>query len=271
MPVAERRGGAHTRFVRSRFLLAVLVFTACASVTTSAGGPVWSASSASIRLELHMSFDGTAAWEKKRSELTPDQLSILDSLASGPPIHGTWSDPREIFVRIANDDRSLHDYRVAVHDEFGQGFTSDDLPVIASAAFLPFLDSVHCLLSNATSHQAERVGVDPITGVPRAPWTDAPDASDDPGCFHGIQGQETGEPTWVRAQVSAAGTYAFTLEPCTAPGARLRLRSADGSTELAVSPVFDATCASLTYAVAAAGPLLVGIEGGAFSLRIRRQ
>lgn len=258
------------RYVIARGLLGALVLAACTS-TDDYGRPVWTSTSASIRLDIHAWPNGSAAWEKKRSELTADQLSILASLESAPPVHSKLYDAQEVLVRVTDADTTTREYRVVLGDQFGRGVLSEDLPIIHYASFRPLFEPLRCLVSGATAKEAERAGKDPVTGNPNPLWTEAPDVFDDSGCFNAISAQPDGDPTWVRVNFSSAGTYELALEPCVSGTARLRLHSNDGATELIASPIVSLpACAALTYTVAAPGPLLLSVEGGAFALRVRR-
>jgi hypothetical protein len=264
------------RRIAAPALVCALALAACGSTvnddtnpTYVGGGPVWTSTSASIRLDFQVWPNGTTAWEKARAELTPDQLSILASLTSGPPVHSKKKDVQEVLVHVTEADSSRHDFRVVFRNDFAAS-AFEDLPVVDYRAFKPFLDGVQCLLSLATDDQADHAGFDEVTGDPRAPWTVAPDVTDDSGCINPIHKQKSGAPTWVRVHLSSAATYQFGIEPCS-ESAQLHLRSSDASTELAASsPVVSPACASLTYTTAAPGPFLLSIEGGSFDLRIRR-
>jgi len=217
-----------------------------------------------VHLRIDGSFwpEGYSGYERARTELSPSQLSLLDALCVHAPVIGPWSDPQNIMIQSTDRNDSVATYHAVVGNEFGRG--GDGLPVIDYGSLDPLFNQMTCLVSGRTRNQADAPS--PADSGTSPPWWNAPIASDDPGCIHGVSLQPKCADTWIRLNVSAAGDNVLSTgagaydAPC-ADTSRIRLRSSDGATELAASPVASTpACASLAYPFAESGTYLVAFE-----------
>jgi hypothetical protein len=258
------------RHLASLCVLGPCLALACTTTTTESDlgaiprecvrGIAWTPSSTRVRLDGNFWPDGYAGYERARAELSPSQLSLLDDLCVHSPVVARWSDPQTIRIQITDNDKSVTTYRAAVGNLFGRG-GDEGLPVIDYGSLDPLFNQMTCLVSGKTRDWA---GEPADTGT-SPPWSKAPIANDDPGCIHGVSFQRNCADVWVRLKVSTVADYLLTTSgfydgPCTGIS-RIRLRSGDGATELASSPVATAPgCVSLPYHFSEVGTYLVAFE-----------
>lgn len=261
------------RQLASLCLLGPCVVLACTTTTTTSDlsaiprecvrGTAWTPSSVHLRIDGNFWPEGHSGYDRARTELSPSQLSLLDALCVHAPVIGSWSDPQNITVQITDSNQSVATYRAAVDNAFGRA-SNEGLPVIDYGSLHPLFNQMTCLVSGRTRNQAGEPA--PADSGTSPPWWNAPVASDDPGCIHGVSLQPKCADTWVRLRVSGAGDYVLSTggdalgRPC-ADTSRIRLRAGDGATELAASSVATTpACASLAYHFAEAGTYLVAFE-----------
>jgi len=134
-------------------LMASLLAAGCAS---SAGEHPWVASSQRIEVSCGSHFDGRTRFRADRSELTSEQLSLLDRVETIDGNDQCWEDTRSCRLTVTDRSGAKRDY-FAIEDDATCGGASD---YVRYASLEPFIETLHCQYSKLGGDSA--VEADPL-------------------------------------------------------------------------------------------------------------
>lgn len=210
--------------------------------------PAWRPTSTQITLSSFGFWNGSFGYEKKRADLTREQLTALEGLRTRPPPKGSLgADYVSYEVKIADANGSTTAYR-AVQDNVLDSDESREALTYATLDYetlQPFLDTIHCFSAKGAGQPKAR-----STDSPSSPTAEdiasAPALPTDLGCLNGVFLPAECSDSFFTFDVAKPATYAFIGGRCF-ENQSLRLFSADGATLLAESAVTPDTCFRLEH------------------------
>ncbi|HET7541440.1 MAG TPA: hypothetical protein VFK05_16305 [Polyangiaceae bacterium] len=134
-------------------LTASLLGAGCAS---AGGENIWDSSSQRIEVQCGSFFEGATAFRADRSELTSEQLSLLDRVETVDGNDRCVEDARSCHVTVTARNGAKRDY-LATQDDATCGSARD---YIRYASFEPFIESLHCQYSKQEDQSP--VAADPL-------------------------------------------------------------------------------------------------------------
>ena len=147
-------GGGRRRAVGA---LGVLTASLLGAGCASAGDEnIWGASSQRIEVKCGSFFEGTTAFRADRSELTSEQLSLLDRLETVDGNDQCLEDARSCDVTVTDRNGAKRGY-FATADDATCGSARD---YIRYTSFEPFIGTLRCQYSKVDDHSA--VAADPL-------------------------------------------------------------------------------------------------------------
>lgn len=208
--------------------------------------PVWSESSQRIAISSFGFHLGSSGYEIGRSDMTAEQLRILEGLCQIPTPTGLLgADYASHRVTITDQDGESVTYRAASENVID----SDEgevgaMPTLEIASLTPFLATFRCTT-------AREFGPREDTGTR---WDGSPQVNTDPGCSHGVFVSCGAQEVSLRKlHIDQPGRYRVSTERCF-QAIELRIFAEDGTTRLAeVGPSSAPDCPSLTYDFATPG------------------
>jgi len=151
--MAMRENGGRRRAVGTwGVLTASLLGAGCAN----GGEHPWVASSQRIEVSCGSFFEGSTRFRADRSELTSEQLSLLDRVETTDGNDQCWEDTQSCRITVTDRDGSTHGY-IAREGDATCGGSAD---FIRYTSFEPFLETLHCQYAKLDAQSA--VAADPL-------------------------------------------------------------------------------------------------------------
>ena len=203
---------------------------------------IFTAESEAITIDWFNFWAGGYRFARKREQLTPKQLELVEAIKVVASTDDCWEDADEVSVVVTSGDTSLTYSANKYAGSCGRDVTLVDFQTVSD-----LLDTVQCL--SAKGYDGSSVEESP-TIVP------------DDGCWHGLFNAHGDAPAWwFRVEVPAAGEYSILLDRCGNRDLRLDLFGSEAETELA-SASSDGACPALTHSFA---------DPGSYALRVEMQ
>ena len=201
---------------------------------------IFTSESEAITVSWFNFFAGGYRFARKREQLSPEQLDLVEAIKVVSSTDDCWEDAAEVSVVVTAGDTN----RTYSANEYA-GNCGRDVTLVDFQAVSALLDTVQCL--SAKGYDASSPEASP-TIVP------------DDGCWHGLFNATGESPAWwFRLEIPAAGEYAISLDRCGKRELVLDLFESDAETEL-TSASSDGECPVLTHTFADAGSYALRVE-----------
>jgi hypothetical protein len=203
---------------------------------------IFTPESDAIRIDWFNFFAGGYRFARRRDQLSPAQLDLVQAIAVVSSTDDCSEDGVEMSLTVSAGDTTQ-----AFSANEDTGTCGRDVTLVDFEAVSALLHTVHCLSSQ---------GYDG-TSVETAP-TIVPDD----GCWHGLFNFTGASPAWwFRIEIPAAGEYGISLDGCGDRALVVDLLESDATTELA-SASGNRDCPVLTHSFA---------DAGTYTLRVQMQ
>jgi hypothetical protein len=225
---------------------------------TSITEPIWKPTSTRIELSSFGYFEGSTAYAKDRTDLTPAQATALEGIRALPPPGGRpASDYTSYEVRITDQDGTVARYRAAngnVHDS-DESTAALALPTLDYATLEPFLGTFRCLTAKEVPPTPRTTDVS--SHPSSLDVSKAVTLPNDTGCTNGVFVPYSCSDSLLRLEVAKPTTYDLLGGSCREK-LSLRVYGADPSVALAEStPGTPDACFSLRHTFEPGSYLLV--------------
>lgn len=217
---------------------------------------IWNSSSDSIEVHWFSFWQGGAKFRKDQSELTAEELAIVETMTIITPTEECWSDSGEATVTVMAAG-SEHRYMANEYDGTcgREGRLIDYEPVQA------LNDRAGCV--SAKSYDGSTLATAPAIAV-------------GDGCYHGLfNGSSTTPEWWFSLDVATGGSVEVAIDGCGDRDLELALLDATGTTTIAsATTALEAPCPELTHTITEPGSYAIRVDmragtyAGDFFLRV---
>lgn len=207
---------------------------------SSDGRSIFTDESEAIEIAWFNFFAGGYRFERRREQLSPEQLTLVEAIEKVPSTEECWSDAAEVRVSVTAGGTE----RTYSGNQY-TGTCGRDVELVDFEAVSAVLDTVNCLPAKSYGSEAAET---------------APSIAPDDGCWHGLFSASGDTPAWwFRIEISTAGTYRISLDGCGDRALLLDLFAGDATTPLA-SASGESACPVLTHPLAEAGSYVLRVD-----------
>lgn len=214
---------------------------------------IFTAESTAIEIDSFNFFRGGYGFARRRDQLSPRQLALVEAIEVISSTGACWTDSDEVGVTVSAGE-SKRSFRANEHN----GDCGSDVTLVDFGAVRAVLDTVHCLSAKGYD------GTSPAT---------APTISTNDGCHHGLFSSGAPDDWWFRVEVPTPDEYRVSFDNCRDRALLVELFSADAQARLASIDAADG-CPTLSHPFVQAGVYLLhvrmqaGLQGGDFYLSV---